>query len=162
MSEASLQRLLVAMKAQWDSMVEIAFNLKAKPPFDDAVQRAYEVTIASLAEASKVGPESIKRKLDAILYLSCLGHSAEEIKEMGQEAAVSRWNKSRKEKTYGQTVTLGWRLPGSQKAVLENEVKRVMDLLGMTTKESYVDWWVAQMRNCTDEQIVSSAGEPKK
>jgi hypothetical protein len=162
MSEASLQRLLVAMKAQWDSMVEIAFNLKAKPPFDDAVQRAYEVTIASLAEASKVGPESIKRKLDAILYLSCLGHSAEEIKEMGQEAAVSRWNKSRKEKTYGQTVTLGWRLPGSQKALLEQQVARVRVLLKLRTTEEWIDWLLSVLMGLTDEQIVSSAGEPKR
>ena len=117
-----------------------------------------EAVVPGLAAAVKVGPESIKRKMDAILYAKSLGHSVEEISEMGQEKVVGDWNRSRKVANYNNQVSMSWRVPGSQRELVQRQEARVKGLLGIYTSEDWWDWILAMITNATDEEIVESKG----
>ena len=148
--DALIAGLAQTLKAEWERMTDVALALD---------EQAIEQLLDSFSQRLQIGRDSLKRKFDAIRYMAALGHTAEEIKAAGQEHVVGRWNRSRQEKNYGKMVTLGWRIPGSQKVIFEREVSRVKGLLDLQTSEQMVDWLIAQLLNATDEEIKASAGE---
>jgi hypothetical protein len=149
---SSVLELIGQMRSEWSMLVSVTCALL--PEDVDAV-------VPGLAAAVKIGPESIKRKMDAILYAKSLGHSVEDISEMGQERVVSDWNKSRRVANYQETVVMKWSVPGSQRELVQEQERRVKRILGIQTSEQFFDWWLAQMTNATDEEIKDSAGAAK-
>lgn len=148
--EIVLKRLAVAMRSEWASMVEMAMQLRTEE-LDSAV--------AAIAQNAKVGTDSVKRKLEAIIHARTLGHSPEEITEMGQEKILGTFIKSRRQEKYSETVTMKWMIPGSQRELVQQQEKRVKQILNLQTSESFWDFMLSVLRNATDEEIRNSAGE---
>lgn len=145
-----LRRLETDLRCEWEDLVELALAVP---------QEAILSTIESLAASCHIGPDSIRRKVEAIRYAATLGHGAEELKQMGQEKVISDFIKSRRVESYGKTVTLKWSIPGSQRQLVQDQEKRVKSLLGLQTSEQFFDWWLGQVTNATDEEIRQSAGD---
>lgn len=149
---SSILELIGQMKSEWCSLVNVTVALA---PED------VEAIVPGLSVAVKVGAESLKRKMDAILYAKKLGHSVEDIVEQGQERVVSEWNQSRRQANYQKTVTMKWLVPGSQRELVQQQEARVRKILSIYTSEAWWDWLLAMVTNATDEEIKESAGVAK-
>lgn len=147
-ADIMVQRAIAEMRSEWQTLVCLSLALK-----DEQVKEFS----AGLAAAVKVGADSIERKIKAIRHQASLGYSEDEIASQGQEKVLGGYIKSRKQENYGSFVIIKWQIPGSQRELVQQQERRVKELLGLVTSEQFFDWWLAQLQNVTDEEIIESA-----
>jgi hypothetical protein len=148
--EILTQRAAVELRSEWATFVELATSIN-----EDAV----EATAGALSIVSKVGADSIRRKLYAVQKIKRLGFSVEEIIAMGQEKVLGDVQRARRTESYRETVVMKWSIPGSLRELVSIQQKRIMALLQIGDSTGFWDWWVAQMRNASDEDILATKGE---
>lgn len=151
-AQESLKSVGNDIRSEWQHLVDLA--LSVDKTLIDPVARG-------LASASKIGPDSIRRKLESIQYAQSLGHPPEDIKAFGQERVLGEYIKSKRVKTYSDSTVMKWSVPGSLRELVQQDVRRIMDVLGLYTSEEFFDWLHAQLVDLTDDQIRQSAGEDR-
>lgn len=149
MSDA-LNNLATTLRAEWLGMVNAAAEIGP----DEIPQAA-----TSLAYAAKTGADSVRRKLLAIHYVLSQGLSVPVIVEMGQEAVVASYNRSRREDQLEEKVWLKWKVTGSLRDAMQLEQERISKVLHFVTAEQFFVWLHAQLVNTTDEELRHAAGE---
>lgn len=148
-----LTNTAATLRREWEDFVGVAYILLPEA-VDDAA--------AAIARASKVGVESIRRRLYGVQKAKSLGYSKEEIIGMGQEKILSMAQEKKREERYTETVTMLFRIPGSQREIVQQQIKRVQRVLKMKTHEEFWDWWLGQMVHTTDAEILHSGGEASR
>ena len=138
------------MRYEWASLVELTSTLA-----DEDVK----ANAGALSVVTKVGAASIERKMNAIRHALAEGLSVEEIIGRGQEKTLGEFVKVRRVANYQETVTTGWRLPGLLKELLEIDMKRIKDVLGIVTTIEWFEWLHSFLSSLSEEEILHSAGE---
>jgi hypothetical protein len=149
-----VQRLANDLRCEWADMVGVAVRILKE-------KETVEQVAGALAKVSRVGVDSIKRKLVAIQKMSQNGFSEKEIVTMGQEQVLGRFQKEKRQDTYEEEVWLRFKIKGSQREIVMQQIERVKKILGFTTSEEFFDWFHAQLSSTTDEELKHSAGMMK-
>ncbi len=118
-------------RGSWDALVDMAVLLP-----EDRIDGA----ATELAKHMRQGKDSIRRKINAILYSRQLGHSVEEIKSYGQEPVLGRYVKKTNADRYEKTTVMKWNLPGSLREVIRQDFAQVAKILGFVTSEQLWDF----------------------
>ena len=140
-----------SMRSEWKRLVEIGCRIAKDGQTVDEVSHA-------LAKAGNGSQDSIKRKLFAIQHMQNLGYSEAEITTFGQTTALSEFAKSKKAESYEKITMLSFRVPGSQRELVQIQVERIKKILNLQTSEAFFDWFLAQTQTLTDEELLHSAG----
>jgi hypothetical protein len=140
-----------AMRRDWSRLVAIGCKVAKDGQTIEEVSHA-------LAKAGNGSQDSIKRKLYAIQHMQNLGYSEAEIVTFGQTTALSEFAKSKKADNYEKQTSLIFKIPGSQREVVQIEIERIKKLLNLQSSESFWDWFLGQTKSLTDEELQHSAG----
>ena len=140
-----------AMRSDWKRLVEIGCRIAKDSQTIEEVSHA-------LAKAGNGSVDSIKRKLFAIQFMQNLGYSEAEIVTFGQTVALSEFGKSKKVESYEKQTSLIFKIPGSQREVVQIEIERIKKLSNLQTSEIFWDWFLGQTKSLTDEELQHSAG----
>jgi hypothetical protein len=140
-----------AMRSDWSNLVAIACKVAKDGQTVDEVSNA-------LAKAGNGSVESIKRKFYAVHHMGNLGYSEAEIVTFGQTKVLSEFAQSKKVETYEKQTNLTFKIPGSQREIVQLEIERIKRLLNLQTSESFWDWFLGQTKSLTDEELQHSAG----
>lgn len=143
-------RLSEEMKSEWTTLVNFALAI-------DAAKNGGYADL--LSKKVNVGADSIKRKLEAIQYQRALGFDAEAIIATGQEKVLGAFVRSKRVKSYGDSVVMKWSVPGSLRELIQQDERRIKELLGIYTSEEFFDWLHSVFIDLTDDDIKASAGE---
>jgi uncharacterized protein HemY len=154
--QANLVAVLVNNATQkarenWDALVSIAVNIVRDKDTVENVSKA-------LANASRIGVDSVRRKILAIQHAQSLGYSEEEIKEFGQREVLGLLEKHKKEERYEELVNLSFRIPGSLRELARQQLTRVTEIVGLNSSEELWEWITAQLTLASDEDLRHSAG----
>jgi len=149
-----LARSAQSLRAEWLDLVAVATRLSK----DKEDVRQVAAKLAAVANSSE---DSITRKIFAIHYMQGVGYSEEEIGNFGQTQVLSQFQQSKKVEKYEKLTHLSFKIPGSQKEIVQQELARVMRVLNMQTSESLWDFIVSALQSCSDEELLHSAGEKK-
>lgn len=147
-------RAATSIRSEWADLVVVSVRILSEK------QTVDQVAVA-LAKVSKVGIESIKRKIIAIQKMHGEGFSEEEIVSMGQEQVLGHFQKVKRQDKYEDEVWLKFKIKGSQREIVTQQIERVKKVLGFTTSEQFMDWLYAQLSSTTDEELTHSAGMKK-
>ncbi len=141
-------------RGSWDALVDMAVLLP---------EERIDGAATELSKHMRQGKDSIKRKLNAILYCRQLGHSVDEIKGYGQEPVLSRYIKKTNADRYEKTTVMKWNVPGSLREVIRQDFSAVAKILGFVTSEQLFDFvhsiFVDLIRN--PDALRALAGELK-
>jgi hypothetical protein len=118
-------------RGSWHALVDMAVLLP---------EERIDGAATELSKHMRQGKDSIKRKLNAILYCRQLGHSVDEIKGYGQEPVLSRYIKKTNADRYEKTTVMKWNLPGSLREVIRQDMAQVAKILGFVTSEQLWDF----------------------
>lgn len=152
MSEVYLNLLATTLTKEWEQIVKVA--LETGPEDVKAAATA-------IAYASKAGVDSIVRKIQAIQYVASQGMTEPVIVELGQEAVVSSFNKSKKQDQLEQQVFLKFKVSGSLRDAMEEERARICKVLRFVSSEQFILWVHAQLSTTTEEELLHAAGETR-
>jgi len=152
MSDTYLNLLSGSLRKEWENFVRVASEVEA-----DAVGQA----ASAIAFTSKVGKDSIERKLRAVQYCIAQGMTVPVLVEMGQEAVVASYNRSKKVDQAEQSVWLKYKVSGSLRDAMEEERERICRILKLTNSEMFISWLHAQLATTPDEALVHSASMDK-
>jgi len=142
-----------SLKSDWQALVTLALQLP-NSQCDEAAR--------SLSMRSKVGFDSVRRKLLAIQYASNnLGYTETEISEHGQEATLSRYQKEKRADKYVEQTWLRYKVSGSIRELFQQQVIRVAQVCDLPNAEAVFEWLIAQLRTSTDEELRHSVGESR-
>jgi hypothetical protein len=148
--DSAESNLADAVKKEWEWYVFLGVSLT-----DEEVSAYAEQLSARL----NVGKDSIKRRIDAIRYAFFTQKiPAGDIMARGQELTIGEYQKSRKKESLEKTVKLGYQVPGSLKAKLDEDMERVKGLLGIVTSEDYFDFIHSVIGSMSDDDIKQAAG----
>ena len=141
------------LRADWQVLVALALQLPVGQ-CDEAAR--------SLSMRSKVGFDSVRRKLLAIQYASTnLGYTEAEISEHGQEATLSRYQKEKRADKYTESVWLRVKCSGSLRELFQRQLIRVAQVCDLPNAEAVLEWITAQIATSTDEELRHSVGESR-
>jgi hypothetical protein len=118
-------------RGSWDALVDMAVLLP---------EERIDGAATELSKPMRQGKDSIKRKINAILYCRQLGHSVDEIKRYGQEPVLSRYVKKTNADRYEKTTVLKWNLPGSLREVIRQDMAQISKILDLVTSEQLFDF----------------------
>ncbi len=118
-------------RGSWNALVDMAVLLP---------EERIDGAATELSKHMRQGKDSIKRKLNAILYCRQLGHSVDEIKGYGQEPVLSRYIKKTNADRYEKTTVMKWNVPGSLREVIRKDFAAVAKILGFVTSEQLFDF----------------------
>jgi hypothetical protein len=140
-----------SVRSEWAKLVAVAVRIVNQKETVDQVA-------AAIAKASGVGMDSVKRKILAIQKMQETGFSAEEIVSMGQFQTLGHFQKGKRQDTYEQDVWMRFKIKGSQREIVTQQIDRVKKVLHLESMEDFWDWFYAQVANTTDEELIASAG----
>jgi hypothetical protein len=149
--DAMIKNSAEAMRSDWKRLVEMGCRIAKDGQTVDEISHA-------LARAGNGSQESIKRKLLAVQHMQNLGYSEAEIVTFGQTKVLSEFAQSKKVETYEKLTSLIFKVPGSQRELVQIQVERIKKLLNLQTSEAFFDWFLAQVQTLTDEELQHSAG----
>ena len=152
-SDVYMNLLSAALQKEWEQFVTVAMSIEA-----DAVGQA----ASAIAFVSKVGKDSIERKLRAVQHAVANGMTKPVLVEMGQEAVVSSYNRAKKVEQVEQQVWLKFKVSGTVRDAFEQERDRIVKILKFTNSEMFIIWLHAQLAASSDDEIRHSAGEAVK
>jgi glucose-6-phosphate dehydrogenase assembly protein OpcA len=147
-------RAATSLRSEWTDIVAVSVRILPEKQTVDEVAGA-------LAKATRVGIESIKRKIVAVQKMHSLGFSEAEIVAMGQEQVIGQFQKEKRQDNYQNEVWMKFKVKGSQREIVMQQIERVMTVCGFKTKEEFFDWMYAQLANTTEEELKHSAGMNK-
>jgi hypothetical protein len=151
---ALLAKSAESLKSDWRDLVAVAVALTRDR--GDVDQVAHQ-----LARASGTAEDSIKRKIVAIQYSQSLGFDEADIVKKGQTATLSEYAHSRKQENYEKLTNLTFKIPGSQREMVKQELDRVCRVCDFKTSEKMWDWLLSELRQLSDESLKHSAGMNK-
>lgn len=140
-----------ALRSDWQKLVAVGIKLARDKDSVEQVARA-------LSLAGKSSQDSIKRKLLGIHHMQDLGYTEEEIAEMGQTVVLSEFQKTKKAEAYEKQTSLIFKIPGSQREIVQTELERVKTVLNIQTSEALWDFLLAQLKQCSDDELRHAAG----
>jgi len=144
-----IMQLAEIKKLEWAATVAVAFHSSNTT---DAAQ--------FVSNFSKCGVESLKRKLDQVVYWKERGRTAEQIIEDGQAKTIAECEKERRA-AKGPKKQFRLDVPEQLSPLLERDIERLRAKLG-TGSEGVGDFIHTMIEQMTDEQIAHHAGEGKK
>ncbi len=149
-SDVPMNLLSGTLRKEWEDLVRVATLINA-----DEVGPA----ASAIAFTSKVGKDSIERKLRAVQHAVSQGLTAPVIIDLGQEATVSAYNRARKVEQVEQQTWLKFKVSGSVRDAFEQERDRIVKILKFTNSEMFIVWLHAQLAASSDDEVRHSAGE---
>lgn len=144
-------RAATSLRSEWVDLVAVSVRILSEKQTVDEVAGA-------LAKVARVGVDSVKRKVVAIQKMHSLGFSEEEIVSMGQEQVLGQFQKEKRQDNYTNEVWMKFKLKGSQREIVMQQIERVKKICGFKTSEEFFDWFYAQLVNTTDEELEAAAG----
>jgi hypothetical protein len=132
-----------SVRSEWAKLVAVAVRIVNQKETVDQVAAAMD---------------SVKRKILAIQKMQETGFSAEEIVSMGQFQTLGHFQKGKRQDTYEQDVWMRFKIKGSQREIVTQQIDRVKKVLHLESMEDFWDWFYAQVANTTDEELIASAG----
>jgi hypothetical protein len=144
------QRAAVEMRANWATLVELAMRTS---------KCEAESIAGALSVHTKVGADSIRRKLEAIRYANGKGLTADQIVAQGQEATLGAMVKHRNTEKAKDLVWMRFQVSAAQRELVLEQKERVILLLGLADTQSFFDWLHSLLSEFTDEQIRFMAEE---
>lgn len=145
-------RAAVELRSEWSTLVELTLALP-----EDHVK----AVAGGLSVHTKVGVDSIERKMNSVRHAASLGFSADDIIAAGQEKTVSTYLKSRRQEKYSDVVRMQFEVPGFLRELISQDLARIKKTLGIATSEDLFDFLHSVFENWTDEEIRQLAeGKP--
>lgn len=141
-------------RGSWHALVDMAVLLP-----EDRIDGA----ATELSKHMRQGKDSLKRKINAILYCRQLGHSVEEIKSYGQEPVLSRYIKKTNADRYEKTTVMKWQIPGSLREITRQNMAGIAKILNLHTSEELWDFLNSVLGDLVrnPEELKHLAGELK-
>lgn len=157
MSERQAMDLVKAAKdfgfakaTEWRSIVTLACGIK--PVLNERAAKR-------LAEGSKIGRKTLKRKMESIQLAHASGLTVEQIVEAGQEKILKQFVKEKVKARTLPLVPFPHKLTVPVRDAFDASCRRVAKVLRLKTWDEVVDWINAQIELATDEEILHGAGE---
>jgi len=139
-------------RSQWSNLVHLA--RKVSPAGRDDLAR-------TLATAAGVGKSTLARKLRAIHEAMKAGLNDDKLIEMGQSAVMAKFVKDKRAERSDEQVVLKWLVAPDLKLVVQEEVWRIAQVLGLKTSDEFWEWMHSVMVGWSEAEILHFAGNPR-
>lgn len=149
-SDPNLALMVTVLRNEWEQLVRCALKTPSEKITDVATV---------LSQNAGVGLDSMKRKINAIQAQVALGYTEDEIVSMGQENVLGAHIKQRKQANYENQVTMKWLVSGSQRELVQQMQRRMMNVLKLDTPIQWWDFMLSYFGNHTDEQLAATIAE---